>query len=66
VKANGSVSRKAFVIADKTMEGGMSVSGTRVHHWADLTTRRHYPGDHKIDLSVNGEKIAEETLKLFS
>ncbi|MFP3042449.1 DNA alkylation repair protein [Treponema primitia] len=66
VKANGHISHKAFLISDKTIEGGLSISGTRLHRWVDLTTRRHYPGEHKITLVVNGQEIATKTLKLLS
>ncbi|MDR3174364.1 MAG: DNA alkylation repair protein [Treponema sp.] len=59
------VSRKLFVLLDKTVEGGVRVTGKRVHKWADLNTRRHYPGDHGITLLVNGREIARGTLKLL-
>jgi 3-methyladenine DNA glycosylase AlkC len=65
VKANGHISQKAFLISDKTIEGGLSISGTRLHRWVDLTTRRHYPGDHKISLIVNGQEVSAKTLKLL-
>jgi hypothetical protein len=59
------VSRKLFVLFDKTVEGGGAVMGTRVHKWADLSTRRHYPGDHHIVLLINGQEIASEHIKLL-
>ncbi|MDR2258882.1 MAG: hypothetical protein LBE14_07010 [Treponema sp.] len=65
VRAGGRVSRKLFVLFDKTAEGGARVEGKRVHKWADLTTRRHYPGDHHIVLRVNGREVAAEAVKLL-
>jgi len=66
VKANGKQSRKSFLLSDKTVPGGAHLTGTRTHRWSDLTTRRHYPGDHKIVLLVNGNEVAEATLTLLS
>jgi len=64
VKAGGRLSRKLFLLSDKTVHGGAELSATRRHHWADLTTRRHYPGEHKIVLLINGREIADTMLKL--
>lgn len=64
VKATGRTSRKSFLLSDKTVSGGTVLSGKRTHRWADLTTRRHYPGEHRIVLLVNGREAAEATLKL--
>lgn len=64
VKARGKISRKAFLLSDKTVPGGSRLSGTRTHSWADLTTRRHYPGEHRIVLLVNGQETASASLVL--
>ncbi|MRN53640.1 hypothetical protein [Paenibacillus monticola] len=64
VKASGRTSRKSFLLSDKTVPGGASLSAGRTHRWADLTTRRHYPGEHRIALLVNGREFASVVLKL--
>lgn len=64
VKASGKTSRKLFLLSDKTVDGGSRLAGTRTHRWADLTTRRHYPGEHRIALLVNGREVADTTLLL--
>ncbi|GGF92216.1 hypothetical protein GCM10010912_41470 [Paenibacillus albidus] len=66
VKAGGRTSRKQFLLSDKTVPGGTSLAGTRTHRWADLTTRRHYPGEHRIVLLVNGREAADTVLSLES
>lgn len=66
VKAGGKTSRKAFLWSDKTVTGGTRLAGTRTHRFADLTTRRHYPGVHRITLLVNGQEAASAELKLES
>ncbi|NMO97650.1 DNA alkylation repair protein [Paenibacillus lemnae] len=65
VKSGGKVSRKAFLLSDKTVSGGAKVHGTRVHRWSNLTTRRHYPGLHRIVLLVNGQEVAATELDLL-
>lgn len=64
VKAGGKTSRKLFLLSDKTVPGGTSLEGARTHRWADLTTRRHYPGEHRITLLVNGREAASAMLQV--
>ncbi|WP_018751286.1 DNA alkylation repair protein [Paenibacillus sanguinis] len=64
VKSGGRTSRKLFLLSDKTVPGGTKLSSSRRHSWADLTTRRHYPGEHRIALLVNGVEVAHTLLQL--
>ena len=64
VKSNGKTSRKSFLLSDKTVAGGTYITGTRTHNWSDLTTRRHYPGAHRVTLLINGLNVAESILTL--
>ena len=64
IKSNGKASRKLFLLSDKTVNGKTHLSGTRIHSFAELTTRRHYPGKHRIVLLINGQEIAQTTLLL--
>ncbi|MFR9708873.1 DNA alkylation repair protein [Paenibacillus sp. MB22_1] len=64
VKAGGRTSRKLFLLSDRTVAGGSRLSGSRRHSWADLSTRRHYPGEHRIVLLVNGVETAATHLML--
>lgn len=64
VKARGQVSRKLFLLSDKTVPGGTHLTGTRTHRFADLTTRRHYAGTHRIALLVNGQEAAYTVVEL--
>ncbi len=65
VKANGKPSRKLFLLSDKTVPSSTHLQGTRIHSFADLTTRKHYPGIHKIILLVNGQEAAQTTLNIL-
>ncbi|WP_051083317.1 hypothetical protein [Propionispira raffinosivorans] len=64
VKAKGQTSRKIFFLSDKIVLGGTHITGKRKHNWSDLTTRRHYTGDHRIVLLVNGQEVAHSVIKL--
>lgn len=64
VKARRGNSRKLFLLSDKMITGGTHFSGIRTHNFKDLTTRRHYPGDHQITLLINGQEIARTILKI--
>jgi hypothetical protein len=66
VKANGKTSRKSFLLSDKTVVGGVRLIGTRKHSFSKMTTRRHYPGTHRMVLLVNGQEVAETALMLQS
>jgi len=66
IKSNGKASRKLFLLSDKIVPGGAALAGSRTHRWADLTTRRHYPGPHRIVLLVNGREAAETMLRLHA
>lgn len=64
VKAKGTTSRKIFFLSDKIVSGGKHIKGIRSHSWKELTTRKHYPGKHKIVLLVNGCEVAYKVMKL--
>ncbi|MNJ44830.1 hypothetical protein D3C77_398970 [compost metagenome] len=64
VKAGGKTSRKLFLLSDKTLAPYTVIKSKRTHHWRDLTTRRHYGGEHRIVLIVNGYEAASETILL--
>lgn len=64
VKSGGKTSRKLFLLSDRYFQPDSEISGTRMHRWADLTTRRHYPGLHRIVLLINGREAAETAFTL--
>jgi 3-methyladenine DNA glycosylase AlkC len=62
-KANGKTSRKIFQISERTYNSGRHRIKRR-HSFADLSTRKHYPGDHDLAIVVNGVEKARTTVKL--
>lgn len=57
-KANGSHNRKIFKITENSYQPSEKISFDRSQSFRDMTTRKHYPGDHSIALIVNGKELA--------
>jgi hypothetical protein len=64
VKAQGRRSRKVFRIGERHLEPGTRLRVERRHRFADLSTRKHYPGPHRIAILVNGVERAARTVRL--
>jgi 3-methyladenine DNA glycosylase AlkC len=54
VKANGATRPKVFKLRTLALSPGERVELGSTVSFKDLTTRRHYPGRHRIDLLING------------
>jgi 3-methyladenine DNA glycosylase AlkC len=54
VKADGSASPKVFKLKSLELSGGASVSLSARISLRQMTTRKHYPGAHRVELVVNG------------
>ena len=61
MKANGKHSRKIFQISETVLPANKKKKCDKKHSFADLSTRKHYPGVHKITLIING--VAQGTLE---
>jgi hypothetical protein len=57
VKANGKQSRKVFKQTENEYSSG-TYTFKRRHSFADMSTRKHYPGTHLLEIIVNGETKA--------
>ncbi|TMV49461.1 DNA alkylation repair protein [Paenibacillus mesophilus] len=57
VKANGSRSRKLFKLSEKEYDPGETPVRFN-HRFEQLTTRKHYPGEHALAIIVNGEQLS--------
>jgi 3-methyladenine DNA glycosylase AlkC len=53
-KSNGTLAPKVFKLATRTLGPGERFEAVRRQSFAPITTRRHYPGEHAIELQVNG------------
>lgn len=64
VKANGKRNRKIFQISEITLNENEEKYYTKKHSFADMTTRKHYPGLYTISLIVNGVEKGSQNFKL--
>ncbi|MCL2052352.1 MAG: DNA alkylation repair protein [Lachnospiraceae bacterium] len=54
VKANGKRNRKIFQISEIALKEKTRKAYTKIHSFADYSTRKHYPGEHAVTLFING------------
>lgn len=64
-RSTGRHYRKVFKLSEKIIEGGAKLQGGRGLSFADLSTRRHYPGSHELALLVNGQEVATTSVILL-
>ncbi|MCI3923807.1 DNA alkylation repair protein [Paenibacillus sp. TRM 82003] len=64
VKANGKQSRKLFKLSEREYAPGTATLSLR-QSLRDLTTRKHYPGEHGLAIIVNGTELAAERFSLL-
>ena len=65
VKSGGKLSRKIFKISEISLKENESKPYKKSHSFADLSTRKHYPGTHSIELVINGKPQGKLDFKLI-
>lgn len=55
-KANGRTAPKVFKLTTKTLAAGETLTISRRQPFRPITTRRHHPGEHAIELQINGRR----------
>ena len=63
-KKNGELSPKVFKLKEIVLEPNQSYSIVKKHRFENFTTRKHYTGLHKIQLSINGALQSSHNFKL--
>jgi 3-methyladenine DNA glycosylase AlkC len=53
-KANGTTSPKVFKLSTRSLKPGETIGITRRHSFKVISTRRHHPGRHAVEMQVNG------------
>jgi hypothetical protein len=64
VKQAGSASAKVFKWKEASLAPGESLVLLKRQTVRDFTTRKHHPGEHRVELMVNGEIVAEGAFHL--
>lgn len=63
-KANGQLSKKVFKISERVYAPGEKVNVLKKQSFRPITTKKFYPGKHKLSVIVNGEEKAIKTFEL--
>lgn len=64
VKQSGSASAKVFKWKELTLAPGETLALAKRQRIQDFTTRKHHPGEHAVELLVNGERVAHDRFHL--
>ncbi|MCB1207704.1 MAG: DNA alkylation repair protein [Verrucomicrobiales bacterium] len=64
VKANGSSAEKVFKWTELELAPKATLTLTKTQVIRDFTTRKHYAGHHKVELQVNGQRLASAVFEL--
>lgn len=65
VKANGNRAPKVFKWKDMQNQSGGRLNSSRKHAIKPITTRVYYPGEHLIEIMVNGKSVAQADFTLI-
>lgn len=63
IKARGKISRKIFQIKETDFRAG-SFAISKKHSFKNLSTRKHYPGQHQFTILINGVEKAKGLVEL--
>ena len=61
---SGKTSVKVFKIKEMTLGAGQSDANRKSQRFTDFTTRKHYPGTHRLRILVNGKEMAEKAFEV--
>lgn len=64
MKANGKLAPKVFKGGNKTIKAGEVLHFQKKHSFKEMTTRKHYPGLHRIEVQINGKRVANKEFVL--
>ena len=64
VKANGKTRAKVFKLKNITLAASEVLTVTKAFSFKTITTRRYYPGAHRLSILVNGINVASQPFTL--
>ena len=65
-RANGALSPKVFKLANPTLPPLGTLALRRAFPIRPITTRRYYPGEHRLEIQVSGRILAAATFELLA
>jgi len=64
VKSGGKANRKLFKITENTYQPHKRVLFKRAQSFRNLTTRKHYAGQHTLSIVINGQELASKKFQV--
>jgi 3-methyladenine DNA glycosylase AlkC len=64
MRANGKQSQKVFKLTKRSLQPGERVTLTRKQDFKPISTRKYYPGDHAIEIQINGQRFERQDFVL--
>jgi 3-methyladenine DNA glycosylase AlkC len=66
LSSTGKTSRKVFIISNIKVDSDQQIHFAKNQRFQDFTTRKHYPGAHRLEILVNGIPRAELTFEVVA
>lgn len=66
MKSNGQQNKKIFKCTENIYDSKVTYSFQRRQSFRNMTTRKHYLGDHKLAIIINGREMAIEEFELVN
>jgi hypothetical protein len=65
VRVRGKRTPKVFKLTKKTVAPGETIRVSKQHSFQPVSTRKYYPGEHAVEIQINGTSFgrAEFTVK---
>ena len=64
-KKSGELAPKVFKLKDLNLKAKQTVSISKSHNFQNLSTRKHYPGKHAVEIFVNGKSHGKKEFVLI-
>ncbi|MNT61444.1 hypothetical protein D3C72_1990930 [compost metagenome] len=64
MRNNGKLSSKRFKLSEKMYNPGATTI-MKKHSFKPITTRKYYPGEHRLGIIVNGQEMASVPFELM-
>jgi 3-methyladenine DNA glycosylase AlkC len=64
IKASGASAEKVFKWTELDLPARAEIELIKSQVVRDFTTRKHYPGSHRVELQINGQRVAETVFVL--
>jgi len=64
VRANGKTKKKVFKLSKKRLQPHDTISFRKKHSFRPISTRKYYPGMHKIEIQINGKVYTQAEIFL--